>query len=63
MLHVLLLNWMAFLCFGFLVCWSRFRLEKLRREVEEAEALESLEEHGSPVVQSSAKVPLGGGSR
>jgi heme exporter protein C len=63
MLHVLLLNWMAFLCFGFLVCWSRFRLEKLRREVEEAEALESLEEHGSPVVQSSAKVPLGGGAR
>jgi heme exporter protein C len=63
MLHVLLLNWMAFLCFGFLVCWSRFRLEKLRREVEEAEALESLQEHGSPVVQSSAKVPLGGRSR
>jgi len=63
MLHVLLLNWMAFLCFGFLVCWSRFRLEKLRREVEEAEALESLSEHGGPVVQSSAKVPLGGGAR
>jgi heme exporter protein C len=42
MLHVLLISWLAFLCFAFLVCWSRFRLEKLRREVEEAYALESL---------------------
>src|SRR6266478_4262101 len=42
MLHVLLISWMAFLCFAFLVCWSRYRLEILRREVEEAHALESL---------------------
>jgi heme exporter protein C len=42
MLQTLLLSWMAFLCFGFLVCWSRFRLELLRRQVEEAQALESL---------------------
>ena len=42
MLHVLLISWMAFLCFAFLVCWSRYRLEKLRREVEEGFALESL---------------------
>jgi heme exporter protein C len=42
MLHVLLISWMAFLCFAFLVCYSRYRLEKLRREVEEAYALESL---------------------
>jgi heme exporter protein C len=42
MLHVLLINWMAFLCFAFLVCWSRFQLEKLRREADEAESLESL---------------------
>jgi heme exporter protein C len=47
MLHVLLINWVAFLCFAFLVCWSRFRLEKLRREVEEAFALESLLETGA----------------
>jgi heme exporter protein C len=46
MLHVLLLNWAAFLCFAFLVCWSRYRLERLHREVEEAQALESL--HGVP---------------
>ena len=42
MLHVLLFSWIAFLCFAFLVCWSRFRLELLRREVEQAHAMESL---------------------
>jgi heme exporter protein C len=64
MLHVLLINWMAFLCFAFLVCWSRFRLERLRREVDEAEALESLMEPSGPSAQSSkAKVPLSWGSQ
>ena len=42
MLHTLLISWMAFLCFAFLVCWSRFRLELLKREAEQAEAMESL---------------------
>jgi len=42
MLHVLLISWIAFLCFAFLVCWSRYRLELLHREVEEAHAMESL---------------------
>src|SRR6266581_5300650 len=42
MWHVLLINWLAFLCFAFLVSWSRFRLEQLKREVEGAEAMESL---------------------
>jgi heme exporter protein C len=42
MLHVLLINWLAFSCFAFLVCWSRYRLEKLQREVDEAHAMESL---------------------
>src|SRR6201993_411372 len=42
MLHTLLDSWMAFLCFAFLVCWSRFRLELLHREVEQAHAMESL---------------------
>jgi heme exporter protein C len=42
MLHILLINWLAFLCFAFLVCWSRYRLEKLRREVDEAYAMKSL---------------------
>jgi len=42
MMHVLLINWLAFLCFAFLVCWSRYRLEKLQREVDEAQAMRSL---------------------
>ena len=42
MMHVLLINWVAFMCFAFLVCWSRYRLERLRREVEEMAALESM---------------------
>ena len=42
MLRVLLINWLAFSAFAFLTCWSRYRQEYLRREVEEAEALESL---------------------
>jgi heme exporter protein C len=64
MLHVLLINWMAFLCFAALVCWSRFRLEKLRREVEDAEALESLLGPGSPGAQTSkSKVALSRGSQ
>src|SRR5258708_17710804 len=62
MLHTLLISWMAFLCFAFLVCWSRFPLEKMRREVEEAEALSSLMEPGSPAGQNSkTKVPLSRG--
>ncbi len=44
MLHVLLVNWLAFLCFGGLVYWSRFRLEYLRRAMDEAHAMQSLAE-------------------
>src|SRR5216684_876414 len=47
MMHVLLLNWLAFLCFAFLVCWSRYRLERLQKDVEEAQALESMFQRGS----------------
>ena len=43
MLHALLINWLAFMCFAALVCWSRFRLEMLKRSVEETQALESLQ--------------------
>jgi heme exporter protein C len=42
MAHVLLINWAAFLCLASLVCWTRYRLEVLKRKVEEAQALESL---------------------
>ena len=44
MLHVLLINWLAFSCFAFLVCWARYRLEWMQREVDEMEAVESLQE-------------------
>jgi heme exporter protein C len=47
MLHVMLLNWLAFLCFGGLVFWSRYRLEVVKREVDERMALESLAGAGS----------------
>jgi heme exporter protein C len=49
MLHVLLINWLAFLCFAVLVCWSRYRLELLKRQVEETQALEALLEPRSTV--------------
>jgi heme exporter protein C len=42
--RVLLINWAAFLCLAWLVCWTRYRLEVLKREVEKAQALESLHE-------------------
>jgi hypothetical protein len=44
MLHVLLINWLAFLCFALMVCWSRYRLEKLQREVDATYSLQSLQE-------------------
>jgi heme exporter protein C len=59
MLDVLLISWMAFLCFAFLVCWARYRLEWLRREVDEAEALETLSDNdGSSAVSARAGAPL-----
>src|ERR1700686_4228884 len=61
MLQVLLISWMAFLCFAFLVCWSRFRLEVLRREIEEAHAMESLV--GTGEAPSKASLPLSRSSR
>jgi heme exporter protein C len=53
MLHVLLINWAAFSCFAALVCWSRYRLEVLRREVDETLALEALLEPRSSQTRTS----------
>jgi hypothetical protein len=53
-----MINWLAFSCFAFLICWSRYRLESLRREVEEAEALESLLD-APPAHDAKAKVVSG----
>jgi len=60
MLHVLVISWMAFLLFAFLVCWSRFRLELLHREIEEAHAMESLAGAG---VAAKASLPLNRSAR
>jgi hypothetical protein len=42
MLHVLLINWLAFLFFAALLCWARFELEIFQRQVEETHVLEAL---------------------
>src|SRR5579863_3940916 len=42
MLHVLMISWTAFLFFAFLVCWSRYRLERSEEHTSEAESMESL---------------------
>jgi len=60
MLQTLLISWLAFLCFAFLICWSRFRLELLKREVEQAHAMESLVGAGA---SAKASMPLSRSSR
>src|ERR1700684_3804984 len=48
MWHALLINWLAFSFFSALVCWFRYRLEVMRRDMDETLALEALlEPHGS----------------
>ncbi len=44
MAHVLLINWAAFLCLAWLLCWTRYQLELVKREIEDAQARESLVE-------------------
>lgn len=61
MLRVLLLNWVAFLCFAFLISWSRYQLEKVRREVDEAEAMESLHDSAAPT--GAAGISMGQGMK
>ena len=58
MLHVLLINWLAFSCFAGLVCWSRYHLEVLKREVDETLALEAMLE---PRVSQTGISQGGGG--
>jgi heme exporter protein C len=58
--RVLLINWLAFSCFGFMVCWSRFRLEMLHREVEQAHSMRSLVGVG---VSAKASLPLNRSAR
>jgi heme exporter protein C len=48
MLHVLLINWLAFSCFAVLICWARYHLERLERDLDEAEQLEALVGNKTP---------------
>ncbi len=42
MLHAFFVNLIAFTCLGVLICWARYRVEILHRQLEETQALESL---------------------
>ena len=42
MMHALLMNWVGFLALAFLVLWLRYRLERLRQQVEEAHAMKAI---------------------
>jgi heme exporter protein C len=59
MLHILLLNWLAFSCLAFLVCWLRYGLEIMQRDVHEAQALEALlGDEGLPQTSARGRSPL-----
>lgn len=60
MMNVLLINWLAFSCLAGTVCWARYRLEKMKRDIDEALALESLMGTDS-TTQAKAQIPLGRG--
>jgi heme exporter protein C len=42
MMHALLINWAGFLALALLVIWLRYRLERLRQQVEEAHAMKAI---------------------
>jgi heme exporter protein C len=42
MLRVFALNCLAFTCYAGIICWFRYRIERMQRDVEETQALESL---------------------
>jgi heme exporter protein C len=42
MVPALLINFAAFLCYGALVFWVRYKLERARQELHEAQALHSI---------------------
>lgn len=60
MLHAFLINLLAFSVFGAMVCWTRYRLELLKRDVEQGQALESL---AGAEVSEKASLPLSRSAR
>src|ERR1700691_755952 len=58
MLHILLMNWLAFSCFAFLVCWLRYRLEIMHGDLHEAQALAALLSDGLPPSSAGTGSPI-----
>src|ERR1700679_2280934 len=58
MLHTLLMNWLAFSCFACLVCWLRYRMEIMQRDLHEAQALEALLGDGLPPSSARTGSPI-----
>jgi hypothetical protein len=46
------MNVLAFSCFGALLCWARYRLELMQRQVHDAQALEALMDDTTESVKS-----------
>ena len=47
MMHALLINWYGFLALALLVIWLRYKLERLRQQVEEAHAMQAISARGT----------------
>ncbi|MGE0405214.1 MAG: cytochrome c biogenesis protein CcsA [Candidatus Korobacteraceae bacterium] len=57
MLHALLLNFLAFVALACLLIWMRYRLERIRQQVEEAHALRAI--HSSqPSISGTPKMRI-----
>jgi len=55
MLKALLINWLAFLVFGAIVLWVRYKLERARQQVEEAHALREEQQYEEkPLINARA---------
>ncbi len=56
MMKALLINWLAFLVFGSIVLWVRYRLERVRQELEEAHAVKEETLNVTPIHPVRARV-------
>lgn len=55
MMKALMINWLAFMVFGGLLLWLRYRLERARQDVEQAHALrEEQQDSGKPLLDARA---------
>ncbi len=56
MMKALLINWLAFSVFASIVLWARYRLERVRQQVEEAHALKEETLNVTPIDSVRARV-------